>query len=79
MLGKNRDAYIESQFDTAEEQMICKSLFYWINDGSHTITDDLFIDPYTDSIERYMEVFRQIFIKTGNEAHYNMMMGIIND
>ena len=79
MLGKNRDAYIESQFDTAEEQMICKSLFYWINDGSHTITDDLFIDPYTDSIERYMEVFRKIFIKTGNEAHYNMMMGIIND
>ena len=36
-----------------------------INDGSHMITDDLFIDPYTDSIERYKEIFKQIFVKTG--------------
>lgn len=74
MLGNGKEAFIEARFDSAEDAMICKSLFYWINDGSHMITDDLYIDSYTDSIDRYKEVFKQIFIKTGNEAHYNMMM-----
>lgn len=76
MLGRGKEAFIESKFDSLEEEMICKSLFYWINDGSHVIPDDLFIDPYTDSIERYKDVFHKIFIKTGNEAHYKMMMQI---
>ena len=76
MLGRGKEAFIESKFDSPEDEMICKSLFYWINDGSHVIPDDLFIDPYTDSIERYKDIFHKIFIKTGNEAHYNMMMQI---
>lgn len=76
MLGRGKEAFIEAKFDSPEDAMICKSLFYWINDGSHMITDDLFIDPYTDSIERYKEIFKQIFVKTGNEAHYNMMMKV---
>lgn len=79
MLGKGKDAFIQAQFDSVEEQLICKSLFHWINDGSHMITDDLYIDPYTDSIERYRDVFHKIFIKTNNEAHYNMMMGLLTD
>lgn len=76
MLGRGKEAFIEAKFDSPEDAMICKSLFYWINDGSHMITDDLFIDPYTDSIERYKEIFKQIFVKTGNETHYNMMMKV---
>ncbi|MBQ8935121.1 MAG: AAA family ATPase [Oscillospiraceae bacterium] len=76
MLGKGRDDTIINSFDTAEERIICTSLLYWINDGSHTIPDDLYIDSYSGSIEQYREVFRQVFIRTGNEAHYNMMMGI---
>ena len=32
------------------------------------------IDNYNDSVDKYIEVFRNIFIKTGNEAHYKMMM-----
>lgn len=78
MLGRGKEAFIEAKFDSPEDAMICKSLFYWINDGSHMITDDLFIDPYTDSIDRYKEIFKQIFVKTGNEAHYNMMMKMQN-
>ena len=76
MLGKRKDDYIVNQFDNLEEKTICRSLLAWINDGSHSIPDDLYIDSYTDAVPRYKEVFRQIFIKSNDEAHYNMMMGI---
>ena len=74
MLGSNVDDNIVSSFSTAEEQMICRSLISWINDGSHSIPDDLYIDSYTDSIERYKTIFKDIFVKMGHSAHYNMMM-----
>ena len=76
MLGKTKDDTIENSFVTIEEKMICRSLLSWINDGSHSIPDDLYIDSYTDSIDRYKQIFRDIFINMGHEAHYNMMMGI---
>lgn len=76
MLGNRKDDYIVSQFDNMEEKTICRSLLAWINDGSHSIPDDLYIDSYTDAVPRYKEVFRQIFVKSNNEAHYNMMMGL---
>ncbi len=63
-------------FSTIEEKMICRSLLSWINDGSHTIPDDLYIDSYTDSIDRYKEIFKAVFIKMGHESHYKMMMGV---
>lgn len=76
MLGKTKDDTIENSFVTIEEKTICRSLLSWINDGSHSIPDDLYIDSYTDSIGRYKQIFRDIFINMGHEAHYNMMMGI---
>lgn len=78
MLGNRKDDYIVNQFDSMEEKTICRSLLAWINDGSHSIPDDLYIDSYTDAVPRYKEVFRQIFIKSNNEAHYNMMMQLTN-
>lgn len=76
MLGNRKYDYLTKQFVTAEEQKICQSLFYWVNDGSHSIPDDLYIDSYTDSVEKYKKVFHEVFVKSGHEAHYNMMMGI---
>lgn len=76
MLGNKKYSYLEKEFSSIEEQQICKSLFYWINDGSHSIPDDLYIDSYSDSIEKYKDVFRAVFEKSGHIAHYNMMMGI---
>lgn len=75
ILGKTKDDTIVDSFSTIEEKMICRSLLSWINDGSHTIPDDLYIDSYTDSIERYKQIFREVFVKMGHEAHYKMMMG----
>jgi len=67
---------ISKKFQSVEERRICDSLFSWINDGSHSIPDDLYYDGYSDSIEKYKEVFRQVFINVGHDAHYNMMLGI---
>ena len=75
ILGKTKDDTIVDSFFTIEEKMICRSLLSWINDGSHTIPDDLYIDSYTDSIDRYKQIFKEVFVKMGHEAHYKMMMG----
>lgn len=73
--GINRDDIIKS-FETAEEKIVVESLFQWMNEGSHIIPDDAFVEPYTDIVQRYKKIFRQIFDKSGHIAHYNMMMGL---
>lgn len=55
---------------------MCRSLLYWVNDGSHSISDDFYVDDNPDMICQYKEVFRKMFIQMGHEAHYNMMMKI---
>lgn len=62
MLGTRKYDHVIAQFETAEEKMICESLFYWINDESHSIPDDLYIDSYSDSIEKYKAVFHRVFM-----------------
>lgn len=74
ILGKDIDEKIISSFATTEDKMICRSLISWINDGSHSIPDDLYIDSYTDSVERYKVIFKEIFIRMDHKAHYDMMM-----
>lgn len=61
-----------SKFE-GEEQIICKSLVSWINDGSHFINDDLVVFVEPESIEKYLKVFKDIFNKMGHVSHYNMM------
>lgn len=76
ILGTSHDLddRIINTFESPEEKMICHSLLCWINDGSHSIPDDLYIDSYTDSVERYKQIFKEIFYKMGHSAHYEMMM-----
>jgi len=60
-----------------EDKVKCKALCSWINDGSHSSFDEDFYTPLdTTMIQRFLEIFRQIFQETGHIAHYNMMMGI---
>ena len=61
-----------------EEKIIFKSLFSWINDGSHFINDDLVVYAEPENIEKQLGVFKEIFKKLKHESHYNMMMGIEN-
>lgn len=58
-----------------KEKMICKSLFSWVNDGSHYVQDDLYVTIDSSTVESYLKVFRAIFDKQGHLAHYEMMMG----
>jgi len=75
ILGKYGDDDLIQKFSTYEEQEICRSLICWINDGSHSIADDLFIEAHSDNIAKYESVFRGIFTLTGHEGHYKMMIG----
>jgi AAA domain len=63
-----------ASFDGAE-RIVCRSLFSWTHDGSHSIHDDLYTSLDDQTVERYLQVFQRIFVTLGHEAHYNMMMG----
>ena len=76
ILGKFGDGNIESHFPNLQEQQVCRSLLYWINDGSHCLPDDLFIQSQDETVDIYLNVFRDVFKHSGHIAHYNMMMGI---
>ena len=73
ILGNKRDDYIIGSFSTYEEQEICRSLLSWVNEGSHTLPDDLVIEIPDDTIEIYLSVFKGIFNGTKNIGHYMMM------
>jgi wobble nucleotide-excising tRNase len=74
LLGKYRDDKLIGKFETKEEQDICRALISWINDGSHSINDDLYIEYQDETIENYKKVFKAIFEKTKHIEHYKMMM-----
>lgn len=75
ILGGLNDNDLVGKFEP-EEQIICNALLSWLNDGSHFVNDDLYVDTNSEIVDQYFEVFRKIFIVTGNEGHYNMMMGL---
>ena len=55
------------------EKFICKSLFSWVNDGSHFAHDDIFVSDGA-SVDTYLQVFKDVFYKLNHHAHYRMMM-----
>lgn len=57
-----------------EEVTICKSLIAWMHDGSHSIFEDLYVSSLVETKQLYFKVFKEIFIKTGHDAHFNMMV-----
>jgi wobble nucleotide-excising tRNase len=75
VLGGIDDSVIIAQFE-AEQQLICRSLFSWINEGSHSIIEESEFSPSGMSIATYLEVFEQIFTRSDNRGHYAMMMGL---
>ena len=61
-----------------KEKLVCKSLFSWVNAGSHFAHDDLYVSIDGLMVEAYLNVFRAIFDKSGHLAHYKMMMDNAN-
>lgn len=63
-----------AMFD-GKEKLVCKSLFSWVNAGSHHALDDLYVSIDDAAVDVYLQVFREIFKKSMHFAHYQMMMG----
>lgn len=58
-----------------KDRIICKSLCSWVHDGSHNAHDSLYVSIDDSMVASYLRVFRAIFEKSNNSAHYKMMMG----
>lgn len=56
------------------ERHVFRALFRWVNDGSHSILEDVYYSPSLISQDLYLQVFRRIFEVTKHEAHYMMML-----
>ncbi|MFO0814112.1 MAG: AAA family ATPase [Gemmatales bacterium] len=74
ILGNINPDELCAKFD-GKQRLICKSLFSWVNDGSHSSHDDLFVSIDGNMVQTYLEVFRLVFEKAGHLPHYTMMMG----
>jgi wobble nucleotide-excising tRNase len=73
ILGRMDFDEICDQFE-GQQKAMCRSLFAWVNDGSHFSHDDAFYTFDQASIDSYLEIFKQVFEKTNQQAHYDMMM-----
>lgn len=73
MLGGIDLDKIHDRFD-GNDKLACRSLLSWVNDGSHSAHDDLYVAVDDTTVERYLDVFRRIFEAEGHAEHYNMMM-----
>ena len=74
MMGGFDDNEILDTLNNTQDKEICRSLICWINDGSHCLSDDLFVENQSEMTDRYMNIFKKIFEKSGHLSHYNMMM-----
>ncbi len=70
--GLDYDNLIKS-FD-GEERLICNSLISFVNANSHSIADDFVIGFSEEDIDKYLMVFKKIFVNSNHGAHYDMMM-----
>ena len=73
VLGDVDDSKIVAKFQ-GDDQVICRSLFLWVNAGSHSIFDDLDYSSTPATVEANLSVFRRIFEEQGQLGHYQMMM-----
>lgn len=73
VLGGLKADEIVAKFEGRDAQ-ICASLFSWINDGSHSAHDDIYVAVDDSAVQGYLRVFKDVFIQTGHAAHYHMMM-----
>ena len=73
-LGNANIDEILKHFEFPEEKSICRALFSWSNDGSHSIPDDLEFSEDNDSSEKYRKVVKDIFYNTNTQYHYDRMM-----
>ena len=75
ILGKVKDDNLLNKFE-GNDKIIGNSLMCWINDGSHLINDDIYIATDTETVDKYLEIFKRIFQEESQIEHYNMMISV---
>lgn len=63
------------QFLDPVERPVLRSLFNWVNEGSHGVFENLHYSPSQMTQDVYLNVFKHVFEKSEHIAHYMMMMG----
>ncbi|UZD63433.1 AAA family ATPase [Brevibacterium sp. JSBI002] len=58
------------------ERPVLRSLFNWVNEGSHGVFENLHYSPSQITQDVYLEVFSHVFEKANHYGHYEMMMGV---
>jgi len=76
LLANMNEEELIGKFEDENDKKIFRSLISWMNVGSHDVFSDIDYSPKPEEIEKFKQVFKDIFEKTGHIAHYNMMMGI---
>ena len=74
LLADMNEEELIGKFEDENDKEICRSLVSWMNVGSHDVFNDIDYSPKPEEIEKFKQVFKNIFEKTGHIAHYNMMM-----
>lgn len=64
---------IAQEFE-GDDRRIYNSLISWMHAGSHHAIDDLYVYIEDATIDAYLRVFKEIFRKCDQLAHYEMMM-----
>jgi hypothetical protein len=54
----------------SSERPVLRSLFNWVNEGSHAVFEDVHYSPGLISKQAYLGVFWRVFEDAGQEAHY---------
>lgn len=71
-IGRVDERSLVAKF-SGDDQIVVRSFFSWINEGSHSLFDGLHFAPTSTSSAKYFEVFEQLFEVSGNSGHYAMM------
>jgi len=61
ILGGISPDYICAKFE-GRNKLICKSLFSWVNDGSHSVHDDIYVSNGDTTVETYLAIFKKYFM-----------------
>lgn len=54
---------------------VLRSMFNWVNEGSHGVFENLHYSPSPTTQDVYLNVFQEVFVRSGHDAHFRMMMG----
>lgn len=65
------------QYLEPAERPVLRSMFNWVNEGSHGVFENLHYSPTVATQDVYLDVFKHVFDRSRHGAHYKMMMGIV--